>query len=127
VVRAFLQQGKAGDYVAINAYVPRTVLNEVRLRTVRTALRRATHLATTVGFGPRFQHSTGQMHKGGPNTGLFLEITHPVTADLDIPGEGYSFGILEKAQALGDFQVLQSRDRRAIRIELKGANPRKLI
>jgi hypothetical protein len=127
VVRAFLQQGKPGDYIAINAYVPRTVLNEVRLRAVRTALRRATHLATTVGFGPRFQHSTGQMHKGGQNTGLFLEITHPVVSDLDIPGEGYTFGILEKAQALGDFQVLQSRERRAIRIELKGANPRKLI
>jgi transaldolase/glucose-6-phosphate isomerase len=127
VVEAFLRQREAGDYIAINAYIPRTVLNEVRLRVVRTALRRATKLATTVGFGPRFLHSTGQMHKGGPNTGLFLELTHPVQHNLEIPGAGLSFGTLERAQALGDFEVLRAHGRRVVRIELKSGNPRKLI
>jgi hypothetical protein len=72
----------------------------------------------TVGFGPRFLHSTGQLHKGGPNTGLFLEITSDPVADTDIPGQGMTFGVMERAQALGDFQALQAHDRRVIRVHL---------
>lgn len=119
VLLAFINQGKPGDYVAINAYLSRNARSEADLRKLRVAIRQRTHLATTVGFGPRFLHSTGQLHKGGPNTGLFLEITANEPDDIRIPQEGITFGILERAQALGDLEALQARDRRAIRIHLQ--------
>ncbi len=116
---AFLAQGKEGDYVAINAYLPRNTHNQAELRKLRAVILQRTHLATTVGFGPRFLHSTGQLHKGGKNNGLFLEITADEPADIRIPEEGITFGILERAQALGDLEALQARRRRALRIHLK--------
>ena len=88
------------------------------LTQLRVLARKQTRAATTVGYGPRFLHSTGQLHKGGPNTGVFLQLTADVTEDLPVPGEAYTFGGLRDAQALGDLQVLRRRGRRAIRVHL---------
>ena len=107
-----------GDYAAIMAYTERTPEIEKKLEAIRLAHRDALHLATTLGFGPRFLHSTGQLHKGGPNTGLFLQITASDPEDLPIPGEPYSFSVLKQAQALGDLQSLQSKKRRVLRVHL---------
>ena len=85
---------------------------------MRVALREQTHLAVTAGFGPRFQHSTGQFHKGGPNTGLFIQIVSETPEDLEIPSQGMSFGTLLRAQALGDYETLVSRGRRVLRVHL---------
>ncbi len=82
------------------------------------AIRNALRVATTPGFGPRFLHSTGQLHKGGPNTGLLLQITATDSQDLPIPGEPYSFSVLKQAQALGDLQSLQNKGRRVLRVDL---------
>jgi transaldolase/glucose-6-phosphate isomerase len=110
---------KAGDYIAINAYRPRNQHNIDELTMLRKSLLEQFHLATTLGFGPRFLHSTGQLHKGGADNGVFIQITADVENEIDIPGEGISFGILEKAQHLGDFEALKARGRRVIRIHLK--------
>ncbi|MBN2147265.1 MAG: bifunctional transaldolase/phosoglucose isomerase [Anaerolineales bacterium] len=115
---AFLRQGRPGDYVALNAYVPRNTEMGALLRRLRIAIQKRTHLATTVGFGPRFLHSTGQLHKGGADNGLFVQITADPVIDFDIPGQGLSFGALERGQALGDLEALQARDRRVLRIHL---------
>ena len=88
------------------------------LQALRRAVRDAKKVATTLGFGPRFLHSTGQLHKGGPNSGVFLQITSDDANDLDIPGQGYSFGMLKRFQAQGDFAVLAERGRRALRVHL---------
>ncbi|GAP18237.1 bifunctional transaldolase/phosoglucose isomerase [Levilinea saccharolytica] len=117
-VLAFLQQARPGDFVAINAYLPRNAKTQSALQAVRKAVLKRTGCATTLGFGPRFLHSTGQLHKGGPNTGLFLQITSDTASDMDIPSEGISFGKLERAQALGDLEALLARQRRAVRIHL---------
>jgi transaldolase/glucose-6-phosphate isomerase len=117
---AHLARGKAGDYVAILAYLDRNDANMTALQDMRLAIRDVTHLATCVGFGPRFLHSTGQAHKGGPNSGLFLQITSGAAADLDVPGQKISFGVIEAAQARGDFDVLAERGRRALRLHIKG-------
>ena len=119
MLSAFLGQTRPGDYVAINAYIPRSAHHEAVLRKMRKSILERTQLATTTGFGPRFQHSTGQFHKGGKNTGLFLEITARETEDLDIPGEAISFGAFERAQALGDLEALQAHKRRVLRIHLQ--------
>jgi transaldolase / glucose-6-phosphate isomerase len=116
IVSAFLAKAQPGDYLAMNAYLPRLPEMEGLLATIRTAILRKTGLATTVGFGPRFLHSTGQLHKGGPDSGLFLQITADPQEDLEIPGQGYSFAILERAQALGDYEALQARGRRVLRL-----------
>ncbi len=121
IIANFLESAKPSDYVAINAYVMRDPKNTAALQHLRTWTRDKTHLATMLGFGPRFQHSTGQLHKGGENNGLFLVITADPKKDLEIPGEGLSFGILEHGQALGDIEALQARGRRVLRIHL--ANP----
>jgi transaldolase/glucose-6-phosphate isomerase len=118
IVGKFLTSSRPGDYVAINAYIARDKKNEAALQKLRLWIRERTRLATTVGFGPRFQHSTGQLHKGGANTGLFLVITADPKNDLDIPGEGLSFGTLEHGQALGDIEALEARGRRVFRIHL---------
>ena len=88
------------DYVAITAYIRRSAENEEALRQVRVRLRDRYKVATTVGFGPRFLHSTGQLHKGGPNTGLFIQVVSGDEADLEVPGKPYTFGTLKAAQAL---------------------------
>ena len=118
VLKTFLGQSKAGDYVAMNAYVPRNPAVADELLRLRQAVRARTGVATTVGFGPRFLHSTGQLHKGGPATGLFLQITADQVRDVDIPGEGMTFGVLERAQALGDYEALAARGRRILRLQL---------
>ncbi len=115
----FLGAGRPGDYVALLAYLPyretvRTALDAIRLR-VRDSLR----LATTLGFGPRYLHSTGQLHKGGPATGLYLQVTCADPEDLAIPGQPYSFGTLKRAQALGDLEALQARGRPVRRVHLE--------
>ena len=115
----FLNQARVGDYVALNAYLPRNRRMQALLRKLRVVVRRRTGLATTVGFGPRFLHSTGQLHKGGPDNGLFLQITAEPERDLPIPNQGMTFGTLERAQALGDLETLQSRGRRVLRVHFK--------
>ncbi len=127
VVLFFLDQACPGDYVALNAYLPRDRQNAARLRELRKGVRQKTGLATTVGFGPRFLHSTGQLHKGGANNGLFLQITADARQDLPIPGEGLTFAALQRAQALGDLEALLARKRRAIRIHLLGAGLEDLL
>ena len=114
----FLSGALKGEYVAINAYVPRNPQIAGLLTDLRVAVRKYTGCATTVGFGPRFQHSTGQLHKGGVSGGLFLQITCSPAEDADIPGQGMSFAVLEQAQFLGDFEALAARKRRILRIHL---------
>ncbi len=92
--------------------------NCASLQRIRQSVGDTRRVATTLGFGPRFLHSTGQLHKGGPNTGVFLQITSDDRADIDIPGRGFSFGVLKQAQALGDFRVLTERGRRALRLHV---------
>src|SRR6185436_18331412 len=106
------------DYVAILAYLPKDAPIEDRLQAVRASIRAATGAATTLGFGPRFLHSTGQLHKGGPDTGVFLQLTADPSKDLPIPGWEESFGTLIAAQALGDLASLQKRGRRAVRLHM---------
>jgi transaldolase/glucose-6-phosphate isomerase len=112
---------KAGtDYVAILAFIDMTPAHEQVLQSIRTLIRDHTHAATCLGFGPRFLHSTGQAYKGGPNTGVFLQITCDDAVDVPIPGQKYTFSIVKQAQAAGDFEVLKERGRRALRVHLTG-------
>ncbi|NMB87130.1 MAG: bifunctional transaldolase/phosoglucose isomerase [Chloroflexi bacterium] len=127
IVALFLQQAHPGDYVALNAYLPRDEQNLDQLQKLRQSIMERTGCATTLGFGPRFLHSTGQLHKGGPDKGMFLQITQDPQHDLPIPGEGITFGTLERAQALGDLEALMARGRRTIRIHLKNAGVKDLI
>lgn len=121
MIENFLKLRKDGDYIAINAYLPRTLNMENKLQKFRQSILLRTNLATTLGFGPRFLHSTGQLHKGGPNSGLFIQIVDNLDQDLEIPDWGLSFGALMYAEALGDYEALVARERRIIRIELKQA------
>jgi transaldolase/glucose-6-phosphate isomerase len=118
-VAAVLQQVREGDYVAFNAYVPMDEENAEMLRRIRTSVRDARRVATTVGFGPRFLHSTGQLHKGGSDEGVFFQLTYDPPFDLPIPGM-VGFRTLQRAQALGDFESLDKRNRRGIRIHFPG-------
>ena len=118
MVAAHLSRVRPGDYVAINAYLERTPVVHETFQRIRTIIRDAKRVATTLGYGPRFLHSTGQLHKGGPNSGVFLQVTADQEEDLDVPGERYSFGTLAAAQALGDLKSLSTRNRRVIRIHL---------
>ncbi|HZO94293.1 MAG TPA: bifunctional transaldolase/phosoglucose isomerase [Candidatus Baltobacteraceae bacterium] len=118
-VAAIAQQIGKGDYVAFNAYVPMDEDDRAALQRVRTTVRDALKVATTVGFGPRFLHSTGQLHKGGSNEGVFFQITYDAPFDLPIPGM-VGFRTLQRAQALGDFESLDSRKRRGVRIHFPG-------
>ena len=118
VLRAHLARVQPGDYVALLAYVEMTEAHEAALQAIRTSIRDRRTVATCLGFGPRFLHSTGQAYKGGPNTGVFLQITGDVAADLPVPGPAYTFGIVKAAQARGDFEVLAERGRRALRVHL---------
>ncbi|HVV92281.1 MAG TPA: bifunctional transaldolase/phosoglucose isomerase [Hyphomicrobiales bacterium] len=119
-LKAQLGRVEAGDYVAILAYVARNGENAEILHRIRMAIRDERKVATCCGFGPRFLHSTGQAYKGGPDSGVFLQVTSEPSPDLPIPGYKASFGIVEAAQAEGDLAVLAERGRRALRIHLKG-------
>jgi transaldolase/glucose-6-phosphate isomerase len=110
---------KSGDYVALLAYIERNEAHTQALTEARTRVRDKTQAATCLGFGPRFQHSTGQAYKGGPNSGVFMQITCDDVADIDVPGHSYSFGVVKAAQASGDLEVLVERGRRALRVHLK--------
>jgi transaldolase/glucose-6-phosphate isomerase len=112
----------AGDYVALLAYIERNAAHTTKLSAMRTCLRDATKAATCLGYGPRFQHSTGQAYKGGPNTGVFLQITCDDPIDLGVPGHAYSFGLVKAAQASGDLEVLVERGRRVLRVHMKNVD-----
>jgi transaldolase/glucose-6-phosphate isomerase len=117
-VRAHLNRLKAGDYFALLGYIQMDDAHEELLQRSRTAVRDKKRVATCLGFGPRFLHSTGQAYKGGPNSGVFLQVTCDDKADLQVPGQKYTFGVVKAAQARGDFQVLAERGRRALRVHL---------
>jgi transaldolase/glucose-6-phosphate isomerase len=117
-LQAHLAGVKPGDYIAMLAYIEETPDHETMIQTIRLNLRDATRSATTTGYGPRFLHSTGQLHKGGADNGVFLQLTAPDKVDLGIPGQSYTFSVLKAAQALGDFRSLSSRGRRAVRVDL---------
>jgi hypothetical protein len=115
-----LARAEAGDYLAIQAYLTPTKDSAERLQELRGILRDRLRVATTVAYGPRFLHSTGQLHKGGPSTGLYLQITGDDADDIAVPGAGYGFSTLKAAQALGDLQALTETGRRVARVHLKG-------
>jgi glucose-6-phosphate isomerase len=117
-LRAHLARLGAGDYFAVLGYVEMNVENESLLQSLRMTVRDRKRVATCLGFGPRFLHSTGQAYKGGPNSGVFLQITCDDANDLPVPGQKYTFGVVKAAQARGDFQVLADRKRRALRVHL---------
>jgi transaldolase/glucose-6-phosphate isomerase len=118
MLRAHLQRLLPGDYFALLAYVQMNAPHEGRLENIRHEVRDWKRVATCLGFGPRFLHSTGQAYKGGPNSGVFLQITCDDAHDLPVPGQKYTFGVVKAAQARGDFEVLAERDRRAIRVHV---------
>ena len=118
VLRAHLATVKPGDYIAFLNYIEETLEIDREFQRLRTHLRDLTRCAVTVGYGPRFLHSTGQLHKGGPDTGVFFQIIANDQGDLAIPGEPYTFSILKQAQAFGDFRALAKRGRRVIGIDL---------
>jgi transaldolase / glucose-6-phosphate isomerase len=117
-VKAHLDRIKAGDYFALLAYVEMNKAHEELLQKPRHGVRDKKKVATCLGFGPRFLHSTGQAYKGGPNSGVFLQVTCDDAKDLPVPGQKYTFGIVKAAQARGDFEVLAERGRRALRVHL---------
>jgi transaldolase/glucose-6-phosphate isomerase len=117
-VKAHLDRASKGDYLGLLAYVQMSSGNEETLQGPRHRVRDRKKVATCLGFGPRFLHSTGQAYKGGPNTGVFLQVTCDDARDLSVPGYKFTFGVVKAAQARGDFQVLAERDRRALRVHL---------
>lgn len=117
-LQAHLGRLKAGDYFALLAYMEMNQPHQEQLQGIRKSIRDRFKVATCLGFGPRFLHSTGQAYKGGPNTGVFLQITCDDAIELPVPQQKYSFGVVKAAQARGDFQVLVDRDRRALRVHL---------
>jgi transaldolase/glucose-6-phosphate isomerase len=119
-LKAHLARSHTGDYVALLAYIERDAAHIDSLQQMRLAVRDKRHVATCAEFGPRFLHSTGQAYKGGPDSGVFLQITSDDAKDLAVPGQKASFGIIKAAQARGDFDVLTDRGRRALRVHLKG-------
>lgn len=120
LLAAHCGQAGAGEYLALLAYVEMSAANEAALQRVRHALRSVFRVATCLGFGPRFLHSTGQVHKGGPNSGVFIQITCDDAADVPVPGRRCSFGAVKAAQARGDLEVLAARGRRVLRLHVTG-------
>jgi transaldolase/glucose-6-phosphate isomerase len=118
ILRTHLSRIGVGDYFAVLGYIPMNPANEKALQGIRHVVRDNKKVATVLGFGPRFLHSTGQAYKGGPNSGVFLQITCDDAKDLPVPGQTYTFGIVKAAQARGDFAVLAERGRRALRVHL---------
>jgi hypothetical protein len=121
LLRALFRQVRAGDYVAILAYLERNSEHEAMLQKIRQNILKTKHVATTIGYGPRFLHSTGQLHKGGDDSGVFIQITAEDKKDVPIPGESFGFSILKEAQAMGDLSALANKHRRAVRIHLEDA------
>jgi transaldolase/glucose-6-phosphate isomerase len=119
-LKAHLSRSHADDYVALLAYVERNHAHIDALQHMRLEVRDKRHVATCAEFGPRFLHSTGQAYKGGPDSGVFLQITADDDKDLAVPGQKASFSVIKAAQARGDFDVLTERGRRALRVHLKG-------
>jgi len=117
-LQAHLDRIQSGDYCALLAYLEMNEVHLASLQAMRQLIRDRKKVATCIGFGPRFLHSTGQAYKGGPNSGVFLQITCNDTVDLSVPGQQYTFGVVKAAQARGDFQVLVDRQRRALRVHL---------
>ncbi len=117
-VGRMLSTVRPGDYVCIQAYLPPTEHTSAALREMRSIVRDRTHAATTAGYGPRFLHSTGQLHKGGPNTGVFIQLIDTLDEDVPVPETSYTFGELIRAQALGDDTALRQRGRRVLRVSL---------
>lgn len=123
ILKAYISRLGSNDYFALLAYIEMNADNETHLRAIRAKVLERSLAATCLGFGPRFLHSTGQAYKGGPNTGVFLQITSDDATDLPVPGQKYTFGVVKTAQARGDFQVLLDRGRRALRVHIgKGLN-----
>tara|TARA_B100000315_G_scaffold260410_1_gene321540 strand:- start:3306 stop:4985 length:1680 start_codon:yes stop_codon:yes gene_type:complete len=117
-LKAHLSTLREGDYFALLAYIHKTETHHIPLDTIRHLVRNTKKVATCLEYGPRFLHSTGQLYKGGPNSGVFVQITCDDAADIQIPGRAYTFGVVKAAQARGDFQVLSERGRRALRLHL---------
>ncbi|HYI09185.1 MAG TPA: bifunctional transaldolase/phosoglucose isomerase [Thermoanaerobaculia bacterium] len=117
-IAALLATVQPGDYVALTQYFGETISREKKLAAIRETIARERRVATTSGYGPRFLHSTGQLHKGGGDNGIFLQLTGGPGTDVPLPGEKFTFGVLVRAQAIGDFQSLASRNRRALSIDL---------
>ncbi len=117
-LKAHLGRLGAGDYFAVLGFIQMDNAHKKSLQTIRHAVRDRKHVATCLGFGPRFLHSTGQAYKGGPNSGVFLQVTCDDAVELPVPGHKYTFGVVKAAQARGDFQVLTERGRRALRVHL---------
>jgi transaldolase/glucose-6-phosphate isomerase len=117
-LRAHLNRLDEGDYFALLAYLPMNQTHRDALQAMRHMVRDSTRVATSLGFGPRFLHSTGQAYKGGPNSGVFLQITCDDARDISVPGQRYSFGVVKAAEARGDFAVLVERERRGLRVHL---------
>jgi transaldolase/glucose-6-phosphate isomerase len=118
ILKAHLGRVGGGDYVALLAYIDRSPAHIETLQRMRRMIRDRTRAATCIGFGPRFLHSTGQAYKGGPNSGVFVQITCDDAEDIAVPGQAYSFGVVKAAQARGDFDVLAERGRRLLRVHL---------
>jgi transaldolase/glucose-6-phosphate isomerase len=117
-LKTLLSTLEPGDYFAINAFVAMNRENDLELQALRRRVRDDKRVATTLGYGPRYLHSTGQLHKGGPNRGVFLHITSDDAKDIPIPGQRYTFGQMKWFQAVGDFEVLRARGRRALHVHL---------
>ncbi|MCS7080256.1 MAG: bifunctional transaldolase/phosoglucose isomerase [Chloracidobacterium sp.] len=126
-LQAHLARLSAGDYFALLAYLEMNQINKAHLQAIRHAVRDEKRVATCLGFGPRFLHSTGQAYKGGPNTGVFVQLTCDDAHDLPVPGHAYTFGVVKAAQARGDFQVLAERKRRVLWIHLGADVPAQLF
>jgi transaldolase/glucose-6-phosphate isomerase len=118
VLHTHFSRASAGDYAALLAFIEPDVDNIESMQAMRMLLRDRLHIASCAEFGPRFLHSTGQVYKGGPNTGIFLTITVAPKHDLDVPARKFSFGTVALAQARGDFAILGERERRALHIHL---------
>jgi len=118
VLRAFFAQARPGDFLCLQAYLTETPAVSASLQTLRQRVQEQLHIATTSGYGPRFLHSTGQYHKGGPDTGLFVQFTDDNPRDLPLPGRSYTFGTFKNAQALGDLEALHGYHRRTLRVHL---------
>jgi hypothetical protein len=118
-IEELLAQAKEGDYACVQAFIEPTAENNGRIADLVARLRRESGLVVTHGYGPRYQHSTGQLHKGGPNTGLFIQIVEDYGGELAIPGKPFGFARLIRAQAAGDFESLRERGRRVARVQLE--------
>jgi hypothetical protein len=118
-IEELLGQAQEGDYACVQAFIQPTADNDLRIADLVARLRRESGLVVTHGYGPRYQHSTGQLHKGGPNTGLFLQVIDDPGDELAIPGKPFGFRRLIRAQAAGDLETLKERGRRVARVRLE--------